>query len=282
MITRATNANKHPGRVVINTGRVCHPREVVQAEHTSRAAEKEKIAATEKEGIDEVARLKMTRKKKGLTHQQRNKVTIPRAMRARNPRATTPIDQGYLDSDGDYTVEVEQLEPQPEATKKKPSGSEQSAKVLTMQMNGSHRQVPQLSLSQSQSGGPEAKAGSDSEVGARPTPRKAQKTKGSEALSGLVPGWKKIINVTSQPLAPCVFHRMKKKLDLRIQIWSINTSPLLGCIKYTLVLYTMAKGELFLAVKGLVKWGISTRLHKFAIAAERALVAEFEQQDIHS
>ncbi|KAH9973149.1 hypothetical protein BJV74DRAFT_889091 [Russula compacta] len=40
------------------------------------------------------------------------------------------------------------------------------------------------------------------------------------------------------------------------------------------------KGELFLAVKGLVKWGISTWLHKFAIAAEGALVAEFEQQDI--
>ena len=33
----------------------------------------------------------------------------------------------------------------------------------------------------------------------RPTPKKAQKTTGSEALSGLVPGWKKIINVTSQP-----------------------------------------------------------------------------------
>ena len=32
---------------------------------------------------------------------------------------------GYSDSDGDYTVEVERLEPQPEATKK-PSGSEQS------------------------------------------------------------------------------------------------------------------------------------------------------------
>ncbi|KAF8478815.1 hypothetical protein F5888DRAFT_1642543, partial [Russula emetica] len=40
------------------------------------------------------------------------------------------------------------------------------------------------------------------------------------------------------------------------------------------------KGVVFLAVKGLVKRGISMWLHKFSMAAEKALVAEFERQHI--
>lgn len=96
MITRATNANKHPGKVVINSGKVRRSKEVVQAERTSRAAEKKKIEDAEKEGIEEVARIENeARKKKGLRPDW-NKVTIPRATRARKPRATTPIDQGKL------------------------------------------------------------------------------------------------------------------------------------------------------------------------------------------
>ncbi|KAH9954106.1 hypothetical protein BJV74DRAFT_891833 [Russula compacta] len=170
---------------------------------------------------------------------------------------------GYSDSDGDYIVEAEQLEPQPEAMKKKPSGSEQSAvssitEAMPFQFcrkfNNADEWEPQAgATAKSQSSELEEdmdledeeldtlikkkkksskkqkagvgmrdcinkavagltqrdislnlkvqkqKAGSNSEVGARPTPRKAWKTKGSEVLSGLVSGWKKIINVTSQP-----------------------------------------------------------------------------------
>ncbi|KAH9994563.1 hypothetical protein BJV74DRAFT_795391 [Russula compacta] len=265
------------------------------------------------------------------------------------------------------------------------------------------------------------KAGSDSEVGARPTPRKAWKTKGSEALSGLVPGWKKIINVTSQPAgtmctsakstatishpptsmvststarscctaftamsihqanssAPSATNwcdepgpsvgpndrpaftygglpsdeeevrpqdpKLVNKHWSITRVHKIHTSPLhtkakvsqqadsnTGCHRvknsdlppHTIGHFTKdvlplafevtgtlhpweypsdeqiiaiwnlvfendhpivsgdVKGELFLAVKGLVKQGISTWLHKFAIAAEGALVSEFEQQDI--
>ncbi|KAH9983363.1 hypothetical protein BJV74DRAFT_797447 [Russula compacta] len=39
-------------------------------------------------------------------------------------------------------------------------------------------------------------------------------------------------------------------------------------------------GDLFLVVKGLVKWSISTWLHKFAVTAERALAVEFEKQHL--
>ncbi|KAI0284154.1 hypothetical protein BC826DRAFT_973463 [Russula brevipes] len=40
------------------------------------------------------------------------------------------------------------------------------------------------------------------------------------------------------------------------------------------------KGDLFIAVKGLIKRGISTWLHKFATAAEKALSMEFEHQGL--
>lgn len=99
MITRASNATKRPGQVVVNSG-TRRPKEVVEAERASKAAEKEKIAATEKEGVEEVARIENdARKKKDLGPQaygQRSKVTIPRATRVRKPRAATPVDQGKL------------------------------------------------------------------------------------------------------------------------------------------------------------------------------------------
>jgi len=126
MITRASNAAKRPGQVVTNNS-IRRPKEVVQAERASKAAEKEKIATAEKEGIDEVARIENdARKKKDLGPQaqagQRNKVTIPRVTRVRKPRAATPVDQGKPSpsiqikahllgySDDDRTVQVE---PQP-------------------------------------------------------------------------------------------------------------------------------------------------------------------------
>jgi hypothetical protein len=92
MITRASNANKRPGQVVINSGSR-RPKEVVQAERTSRAEEKEKKVVAEEEGIQEVARIENdARKKKNLgPNGQRNKVT-----RGRKPRAATPVSQGKL------------------------------------------------------------------------------------------------------------------------------------------------------------------------------------------
>jgi hypothetical protein len=99
MITRASNANKRPGQVVINSG-TRRPKEVVQAERTSRAEEKEKKAIAEEEGIQEVARIENdARKKKNLgPEEQRNKVTIrvPSVTRVRKPRAATPVSQGKL------------------------------------------------------------------------------------------------------------------------------------------------------------------------------------------
>jgi hypothetical protein len=97
MNTRATNSKKHPGQIVINS-RTRRPKEVVQAERTSKAAEKEKIAAAEEEGIGEVSRIENeARKKKALgPDRQRNSITIPRATRVRKARAVTPVDQGKL------------------------------------------------------------------------------------------------------------------------------------------------------------------------------------------
>ncbi|KAF8488564.1 hypothetical protein F5888DRAFT_1910766 [Russula emetica] len=120
MITRASNANKRPGQVVINSGSR-RPKEVVQAERTSRAEEKEKKVVAEEEGIQEVARIENdARKKKNLgPNGQRNKVT-----RGRKPRAATPVSQ---DGHDDHTVNVE---PQPEPTKRKPSGSGERSTMM--------------------------------------------------------------------------------------------------------------------------------------------------------
>jgi hypothetical protein len=95
MITRAANANKRPGQVVIDSG-TRRPKEVVQAERTSKAAEKERIATAQEEGIEEVAQIENdARKKKDLRFdRQKDKLNIPRATRARKPRAVTPVDQG--------------------------------------------------------------------------------------------------------------------------------------------------------------------------------------------
>ncbi|KAF8504754.1 hypothetical protein F5888DRAFT_1853265 [Russula emetica] len=121
--TKASNANKRPGQVVINSGSR-RPKEVVQAERTSRAEEKEKKVVAEEEGIQEVARIENdARKKKNLgPNGQRNKVT-----RGRKPRAATPVSQGYSDGHDDHTVNVE---PQPEPTKRKPSGSGERSTMM--------------------------------------------------------------------------------------------------------------------------------------------------------
>lgn len=99
MMTRATNATKHPGQVVVNSGSR-RPKGVVLAERTSRAAEKEKLAAAQEEGVNEVARIENNaRKKKALgsdNNEQRNIITIPRVRRVRKPRAATPVDLGKL------------------------------------------------------------------------------------------------------------------------------------------------------------------------------------------
>ena len=100
MQTRATNSGKHPGQVLISA-RTRRPKEVVQAERASKAAEKEKIATAEAEGIEEVARIENeARKKRHLGPDgQRNMITIPRATKVRKPNAATPVDQGKLSFD---------------------------------------------------------------------------------------------------------------------------------------------------------------------------------------
>jgi hypothetical protein len=145
MNTRASNSKKHPGQVVLNSNSR-RPKAVVEAERTSRAAKKKRLAAVQEEGINDVARIENSaRKKKTLgpdASRQRNTVTIPRAKRAQKPRAATPVDQGELlppslkknensplcsgYSDDGHTIEAE---PQPEATERNLSdlGSELSA-----------------------------------------------------------------------------------------------------------------------------------------------------------
>jgi len=66
MNTRAFNAMKCPGQVIINSG-TCHTKKIVEAEHTFKAMEKEKIAVMEKKGIEKVVRIESNaRKKKNL------------------------------------------------------------------------------------------------------------------------------------------------------------------------------------------------------------------------
>ncbi|KAH9972901.1 hypothetical protein BJV74DRAFT_889127 [Russula compacta] len=351
---------------------------------------------------------------------------------------------GYSDSDGDYTVEVERLEPQPEAMKKKPSGSEQSAvsgiteatelchSSSVESLNNADEWEPQAgAAAESQSSESEEdmdledeepdtvikksgkkqkagvgmrdcinkaaagltqrdislnlevqkwKAGSDSEVGARPTQRKAWKTKGSEPAGTTHTSAKSTATISHPPSsmvststahschaaftamsirqanssAPSATNdlpldeeevrpqdpKLVNKHQSITRVHKIHTSPLRTKAKVSqqadsntghhqvknsdLLPHTIGhftkdvlplafevtgtlhpweypsdeqiiaiwnlvfendhpivssdvKGELFLAVKGLVKQGISTWLHKFAIAAEGALVAEFEQ-----
>jgi hypothetical protein len=100
MITRAANTRKHPGQVVVD-GATRRPKEVVQAERASKAAEKERIATAQEEGIKEVAQIENdVRKKRGLRFdQQKDELNIPRRRRAQSaqkPRAVTPDDQGKM------------------------------------------------------------------------------------------------------------------------------------------------------------------------------------------
>ena len=97
MITRASNAKKHPGQVVINSS-TRRPREVVQAERNYKAAEQEKIAAAREQGINEVAQIEndVREKKNIIFDRQKDKLSIPRVTRARKPRAATLDNQGKL------------------------------------------------------------------------------------------------------------------------------------------------------------------------------------------
>jgi hypothetical protein len=97
-ITRATNAKKRPGQVVIDSNRTRRSNAVVQAERTSKAAEQEKLATAQEEGIKDVARIEKDARKKDPEPDGQNKVTIPRVTRARLPVATTPspVNQGKL------------------------------------------------------------------------------------------------------------------------------------------------------------------------------------------
>lgn len=72
------------------------PKEVVHAERVSKAAEKERITATQEEGIKEVAQIENDARKKKYTIPQKDKLSIPRKSRPRNPltRAATPVSQG--------------------------------------------------------------------------------------------------------------------------------------------------------------------------------------------
>jgi hypothetical protein len=85
MITRATNATKHPGRIMIDRG-TRRSKEVVLAERASRAAEKKKTATAEQKGINEVARIEDDSRKK--KDGQRIVLTIPKAKRVRKPATT--------------------------------------------------------------------------------------------------------------------------------------------------------------------------------------------------
>ena len=87
MITRAANADKHPGDVHRLSG-IRRPKEVVAAERAAKAAAKEKAAAAKEIGIQKVARIENNARKKQTTNLQashlNDKLTIPRATRARN------------------------------------------------------------------------------------------------------------------------------------------------------------------------------------------------------
>jgi len=54
-VTRASNANKHPGQVVLDANRVQHPREEVAAEKSRKQAEKTVKAATLKNAHIQIA-----------------------------------------------------------------------------------------------------------------------------------------------------------------------------------------------------------------------------------
>jgi hypothetical protein len=88
MITRAGNADKHPGDIDRLSG-VRRPKEVVVAERAAKAAAKEMAAAAKETGIQKVALFEKNARKKQATNHQANhfkdKLTVPRVARARKP-----------------------------------------------------------------------------------------------------------------------------------------------------------------------------------------------------
>jgi acetyl-CoA carboxylase carboxyltransferase component len=86
MITRPSNANKHPGDIQRLSG-ARRPKEVVAAERTAKAAVKEKAAAAKESAIQKVARIENDARKKHtssrLASHVADKLTIPRVARAR-------------------------------------------------------------------------------------------------------------------------------------------------------------------------------------------------------
>ena len=63
MITRAGNANKHPGEVQIRSSQ-CRPKQVIQAERMAKAAEKEKRATEMNAAIQKLAEIEHDTRKK--------------------------------------------------------------------------------------------------------------------------------------------------------------------------------------------------------------------------
>jgi hypothetical protein len=88
MITRAGNADKHPGDIDRLSG-VRRPKEVVAAERAAKAAAKEMAAAAKENSIQKVAQLENNARKRQTTNLQANhlkdKLTVPRVVRARKP-----------------------------------------------------------------------------------------------------------------------------------------------------------------------------------------------------
>ncbi|KAI0278316.1 hypothetical protein BC826DRAFT_976344 [Russula brevipes] len=86
MITRPSNANKHPGDIQRLSG-ARRPKEVVAAERAAKTAVKEKAAAAKESAIQKVAKIENNARKKHtssrLASQVADKLTIPRVARAR-------------------------------------------------------------------------------------------------------------------------------------------------------------------------------------------------------
>jgi len=90
MITRASNADKHPGDIQRLSG-ARRPKEVVAAERAAKAAAKEMAAAAKETGIEKVAHIENKARKSQSTNLQANhfndsdKINIPRVRRPRKP-----------------------------------------------------------------------------------------------------------------------------------------------------------------------------------------------------
>ncbi|KAH9955202.1 hypothetical protein BJV74DRAFT_800205 [Russula compacta] len=223
-----------------------HPREVVQAEHTSRAAEKEKLQPQRK------------KEEKGPHSSAKEQGHHPKGKEQGNQEPQLPSIKATQTQMVITLLKLSNLShsqrPEEEALRLEQSAvSGITEESLNNEMNGSHRQVPQLvSVKSSMM---KKKLDLGSKVGNKHSP-----------LLGCIKYTQSFTHQGQGTLHPWEYPSMSK--SLLSGTWSL---------KMTIPLSEDVKGELFLAVKGL---GISTWLHKFAIAANGALVAEFEQQDI--